>query len=92
MEACFSGKVLPTDAVAFIRGSGRVRDRNNWEPSGNNCRWEGGICRPRVGQEAVLVARAKLWHVAAQGIPDAGMKGLIVDNRAPLQVCPGRHA
>ena len=38
------------------------------------------------------MARAKLWHVAAQRIPDAGMEGFIIYGRAPLWVCPGRHA
>ena len=38
------------------------------------------------------MARAKLWHVAAQRIPDAGMKGFIIYGRTPLWVCPVRHA
>ena len=83
-EACFGGKVLSTDAVAFIRRGGRVGDQDHWEPSGNSRRWDRGVFCPGVWQEAVFMARAKLWHVAAQCIPDAGMKGFIIDNRAPL--------
>ena len=30
------------------------------------------------------MARAKLWHVAAQRIPDAGMEGFIIYGRAPV--------
>ena len=92
MEACFGGKVLSTDAVAPIGGRGRVGDRNHREPSGDIRRWERGVFGPGVWEEAVVMARAKLWHVAAQCIPDAGMKGFIIDDRAPLWACPGRHA
>ena len=92
MEAGFGGKVLSTDAVAPIGGCGRVGDRNHRESSGDIRRRKGGVFGPGVWEEAVVMARAKLWHVAAQRIPDAGMKGFIIYGRTPLWVCPVRHA